>query len=131
MSEQKNSMGMDEKTASWFAYVLAILSAIIVLVSEKDNKTVRTHAWQSLVMGCFFVAVLIILGILSAIFMPNPLVNPMAYLYGPPVMVVIFGIISWIAGVLWVVLTIMCILKALQGDIFKVPVIYDKVQNFK
>ncbi len=35
----------------------------------------------------------------------------MAYLYGPPVMVVIFGIISWIAGVLWVVLTIMCILR--------------------
>ena len=46
MSEQKNSLGMNEKTAGWFAYVLSIISAVILLATEKDNKTVRTHAWQ-------------------------------------------------------------------------------------
>ena len=52
MSDQKNSLGMDEKTASWFAYILSIISAIILLATEKDNKTVRLHAWQSLFLGC-------------------------------------------------------------------------------
>lgn len=117
---------MNQKTASWFAYVLSILSGIILLVTEKDNKTVRTHAWQSLVMGCFFTAVYILLGILASIFF-NPW-NYVAYAMGA---FSIWSFLYFVAGIGWLVLTIMCILKALQGDIFKVPVIYNKVKNLK
>lgn len=120
MSDQKNSLGMDQKTASWFAYVLSALSAIILLVTEKEDKTVRTHAWQSLVMGCFFVAIYIVIGILISIISWHAI-----WLVG------LLGWIDAIAGIVWLVITIICILKALQGDIFKVPVIYDKVKNLK
>ena len=119
MSEQKSSF-MDAKTASWFAYVLSILSAIIILVTEKDDKTVRTHAWQSLILGCCLTAVLIILAILSAIFF--------WIAWG---LVVVFSILSWLVWLAWAALTVICIIKAVQGDVFKLPVIYDKVQNFK
>lgn len=115
MSEQKNSLGMTEKTASWFAYILTVLSGIILLATEKDNKTVRTHAWQSLVMGCFFIAVLIVLGILMWI----------PYLWW------FIATVMWLVNIAWLVLTIICILKALQGDIFKIPVIYNKVKDLK
>ena len=67
MSDQKNSLGMDEKTASWFAYILSIISAIILLATEKDNKTVRLHAWQSLFLGCSVIVIGIILGILAVL----------------------------------------------------------------
>lgn len=127
MSDQKNSLGMDQKTASWFAYILSIISGVILLATEKDDKNVRTHAWQSLVMGCFFVAVYIVLGILSAIFF-NPIDFAYAYLTGA---FSIWGFLYLIVGLGWIVLTVICILKALQGDIFKVPVIYDKVKNLK
>ncbi|MGE5494329.1 MAG: DUF4870 domain-containing protein [Burkholderiales bacterium] len=119
-------MGMDKKTASWFAYILSIISGVIVLATEKDDKDVRTQAWQSVVMGCFFVAVYIVLGILAAIFF-NPW-NIVAYAMGA---FSIWGFLYLIAGLAWLVLTVICILKALQGDIFKIPVIYDKVKNFK
>ena len=65
MSDQKNSLGMDQKTASWFAYILSIISATILLASEKDDKTVRLHSWPSLFLGCCAIAIGIILGILA------------------------------------------------------------------
>lgn len=120
MSDQKNSLGMDEKTASWFAYVLSIISAIILLVTEKENKTVRTHAWQSLILGCVYAAVVIILAILSGIFM-----------WVAWALVIVFSTISWIVFIGFVVVSVICIVKAIQGDIFKIPVIYDKAKNLK
>jgi uncharacterized membrane protein len=117
MADQKNSLGMDQKTASWFAYIISIISAIILLATEKDDKTVRLHAWQSLFLGCFFVAVYIVFGILAAI------IGWQAWL----VFMWLYNLI-WIA---WLVLTVICIVKATQGDIFKLPVIYDKVKDMK
>ncbi|MGI5850278.1 MAG: DUF4870 domain-containing protein [Christensenellales bacterium] len=127
MSEQKNSLGMDEKTAGWFAYLLSALSGIILLVSERDNRTVRTHAWQSLIMGCFFIAAYIVVAILRAIFMP---VNPWDWaMY--VTMFTFWDALNLILGIAWVVLTVICIVKAAQGDLFKLPVIYNKAKDLK
>jgi len=115
MSDQKNSLGMDEKTASWFAYIISIISAIILLATEKDNKTVRTHAWQSLFLGIVFIVVSIILGILGFI----------------PFLWILFAILNYLLWIGFVVITVICIIKATQGDIFKLPVIYDKVKDMK
>lgn len=118
MSEQKNSLGMDEKTASWFAYVLSIISAIILLATEKDNKKVRTHAWQSLILGCVYIVVLIVIGIIMG-----------ATMFGAIGLFIFLGWISNLLWIAWLVLTVICIVKATQGDIFKLPVIYDKAKN--
>ncbi len=113
---------MDEKTASWFAYVLSIISAIILIVTEKDNRTVRLHAWQSLFLGCFMVAVYIVLGIIAGI------IGIGLFFSGA---FVIFSILYNIVWVGWLVLTIICIIKATQNDIFKIPVIYDFAAKMK
>jgi uncharacterized membrane protein len=115
MSDQKNSLGMDEKTASWFAYIISIISAIILLATEKDNKTVRTHAWQSLFLGIVFIVASIILGILAFI----------------PYVWILFAVLNYLLWIGFVILTVICIIKATQGDIFKLPVIYDKVKDMK
>lgn len=115
MSDQKNSLGMDQKTASWFAYVLSIVSAIILLATEKEDKTVRTHAWQSLILGCVAAVAGIILGILIWI----------------PYIGILFAIIDWLLWIGFLVLSVLCIVKAVQGDIFKLPVIYNKAVNLK
>lgn len=106
---------MDKKTASWFAYLLSILSAVIVLVMEKNDKEVRTHAWQSLILGCVFTVVSIVLGILGWI----------------PFVGIIFWVINYLLWLGFVVLSILCIVKAAQGSIFKLPVIYNKVLDLK
>jgi uncharacterized membrane protein len=122
MTDNKNSLGMDEKTASWFAYVLSIISAIILLATEKDNRTVRLHAWQSLFLGCFMVAVYIVLAIIAAI------IGFGLYFSGGFIFFSILYNILWIG---WLVLTIICILKATQNDIFKIPVIYNWAEKMK
>ncbi len=120
MTEQKNSLGMDEKTASWFAYVVSIISAIILLATEQNNKIVRLHAWQSLFLGCTMAAIAIVMGILSAIFF--------WFLWG---FVILFSIISWLAWVGFIVISVICIIKATQNDIFKIPVIYGWAEKMK
>lgn len=117
MSEQKNSLGMDEKMASWFAYLLSIVSAIMLLVTEKENKTVRIHAWQSLILGCVFIAVQIILSIIMAI---------VGWGLG------FWLFLSWVSTLVWIawlVLTVICIVKAAQGDLFKLPIIYEHAEK--
>ncbi len=113
---------MDEKTASWFAYVLSIISAIILIVTEKDNRTVRLHAWQSLFLGCFMVAVFIVLWIIMAI---------IGFGLFLPGLLVLFSILQTLLWIGWLVLTIICIIKATQNDMFKIPVIYDFAAKMK
>mgnify|MGYP000895678329 len=120
MSDQKNSLGMDQKTASWFAYILSIISAIILLATEKDDKTVRLHAWQSLFLGCTAIVIGIVLGILTG-----------AFIFVAWGLVILFSIISWLFWIAFIVFTVICIIKAVQGDIFKIPVIYGWAEKMK
>ncbi len=112
---------MDKKTASWFAYILSALSAIIVLVMEKQDKEVRTHAWQSLFLSCFIYAVAIILSIITGIAIA-------ALSWGA---ITVLSAISWILWLAYIAVVIICILKAVQGGIFKVPVIYNLAAKMK
>lgn len=121
MTENKNSLGMDTKTASWFAYVLSIISAIILIATEKENRTVRLHAWQSLFLGCVAIAFYIVLMILSAIF-------GLLFFWGA---IVFFSILYYLVWIGWLILTIICIIKATQNDMFKIPVIYNWVEKMK
>ena len=113
-------MGFDQKTASWFAYIISIISAIILLATEKDNRTVRLHAWQSLFLGCVMAGISIVMGILTAILL---------FVIGPGV--IIFSIISWLAWVGFIIISIICIIKATQNDMFKIPVIYNWAEKMK
>ncbi len=113
-------MGMDQKTASWFAYILSIISAVILLATEKENRTVRLHAWQSLFLGCVMAGIAIVMGILSGI---------LFFVIG--LGIIVFSIISWIAWVGFIVITIICIIKATQNDMFKIPVIYNWAEKMK
>ena len=120
MTDNKNSLGMDQKTASWFAYVLSWLSAVILLATEKDNKVVRQHAWQSLFLGIVIFAVYFLLMILSGMF-----------LFIAPFLIVLFSVLTTIAWIGWLVLTVICIIKATQNDMFEIPVIYGWVEKMK
>lgn len=113
-------MGMDQKTASWFAYILSIISAIILLATEKDNRTVRLHAWQSLFLGCVMAGIAIVMGIIAAALL--------WVLWGA---VIIFSIISWLAWIGFIIITVICIIKATQDDMFKIPVIYNWAEKMK
>ncbi len=122
---------MDKKTASWFAYLLSILSAIIVLVTVKDDKQVRTHAWQSLFLGAVYWVLVIILSIISGIAWAAAGGWSALWLGPIPVGVTIVSVISWLLALAFLAVTVICILKATQDNIFKIPVIYQQAEKMK
>ena len=108
MSEAKGktSMGMEQNLEGLLCYVLGWVTGIIFFIMEKDNKFIRFHAMQSIIVfGAIFV-VDIILSILR-VFIP--------FIW---ILTLLLGIITFI---LWIVL----MMKAYQGQMYKLPVAGD------
>lgn len=99
ISMAKTSTGLDENVAGLLCYVLGWITGLIFFLVEKNNKFVRFHALQSIIVfGVLFLAGLIISWI-------------------PFIGGVIGMLISVLAFVLWIILMI----KAYQGEKFKLP----------
>lgn len=94
----KTSTGLEENVAGLLCYLLGWITGIIFLVLEKDNKFVRFHAIQSIVVfGTLTVAQFILRWI--------------------PIIGWIIGVlISILAFILWIILMV----KAYQGEKYKV-----------
>jgi len=100
MAQTKSS---NENLLSAAAYLFGFITGIIILLIEKENKIVRFHAMQSTILfGGIFIAN-IFLG-----FIP---------------------ILGWIVGLILgfatFILWIICMWKAFQGEMYKVPYVGD------
>jgi len=95
----KTSTGLEENVAGLLCYLVGWITGLIFILIEKDNKFVRFHAMQSI----------IVFGIISVAFLILRFI---------PIIGWILGIILWvIALILWIVLMV----KAAQGDKYKLP----------
>lgn len=107
---QKTSLGLDENIASLLCYLLVWVTGIIFYLIEKDNRTVRFHALQSVLT---FLPLTIVYWFVSFLFWWNVI----GYILG-----MLIGIIMFI---LWIVLMI----KAYQGVRYKLPIVGDMAEN--
>ena len=99
----KTSTGMQPNIAALLSYLLGLITGIIFYVIEKDNKFVRFHAMQSIVVFGFLFVLSIIL----------------------PFIPVIGGIIMPILWITELVLWVILMVKAYQGETFKLPIAGD------
>ncbi len=104
----KSSTGLDENVAGLLCYVAWWITGLVFFLIEKDSKFVKFHAMQSIIT---FGALWIICWIVNAI---------------PFVGWVIAGLIGLLITVLWIVLMV----KAYQGEKFKLPVIGDLAEKW-
>lgn len=108
MSEEKKdlgptSVGMQANIAGLLCYMIGLISGIVFYLVEKNNKFVRFHAMQSIVVFGF----LFVLGTIL------PWIPVIGWILTP---------LLWIVTlVLWIVLMI----KAFQGELFKLPIAGD------
>ena len=95
---EKSSTGLEANVAGLLCYVLGWVSGLVFFLIERDSKFVRFHALQSIyVFGTLTVA-WIVLGWI-------------------PVLGVVFRVLTGLfAIILWIIL----IIKAYQGEMFKV-----------
>lgn len=97
--DNKKATKSNQNLMGALTYLLGFITGIIFLVIEKENKFIRFHAMQSvIVFGGLFV-LQIVLGFVPGV--------------GP----VVGGLVSLASLVLWVLLMI----KAFNGEMYKLP----------
>ncbi len=103
MEKSKTSLGLDENVAGLLSYLVGFITGILFFVLEKDNSFVRFHAMQSIItFGGIFV-ISLVLGFIPVIGWILALLLP------------------FVALILWILLMV----KAYQGERYKLPVIGD------
>jgi uncharacterized membrane protein len=111
----KTSSGMDATVAALVSYAFGWISGLILFLIEKDNKFVRFHAFQSIIVFGAISALGIALSILFQFFI-------MVRLY------FVFQFLSLVSNLLWLaalILWIILMIKAYQGEKFKLPIAGD------
>ena len=101
------TLGMKPNLAALLSYLAGILTGIIFFLLEKENKFIRFHAMQSIITFGFFFVLNIVLGVI------------------PVVGWSLIPFVGLIQLVLWVILMV----KAYQGEHFKLPIVGDMAEK--
>ena len=104
----KTSTGLEENVAGLLCYIAGWISGIIFLLIETENKIVRFHAIQSI----------IVFGIVT-------IVDVIIWIFPHPVDRTLNWILWAVAVILWVVL----MYKAYQGEKYKIPIAGDQAEK--
>ncbi len=108
----KTSTGLNPNTAALFCYLLFWLSGFVLYFME-SNKFVKFHAMQSiLAFGAIHLA-LVMIGLLRALVEWN-----------------LLGLLSTLLLIGSLVLWIFMMLKASEGESYKLPIVSDIVEKF-
>ena len=114
---EKTSVGMDENIEGALCYVLGWLTGVVFYLIEKDNKFVRFHAKQSIL-------VFLPLNILSMIFGGWFFFSWHLWMFWW-----LFSLISWLIWLLTFILWIVLMYKAYKGEKYKVPIVGDMAEK--
>jgi uncharacterized membrane protein len=131
MDTGKSALGLDGNLAAALGYPVGII-AIICLVMEKENRFVKFHALQSILLHVAFIVLAIVVWVLGFILLIAGAAASAATNSGAA-----GGLVGMLFGLIWL-LVIACYLgglifaavKAYQGAEFKLPIIGNMASNF-
>lgn len=108
MAGEKTGMGLEQNVAGLLCYVLGWVTGLIFFLVEKENKFVRFHAMQSIIVFGGLTIIGIVLGMI-------------------PLLGWIVGALLWVvAVVLWILLMV----KAYQNVWYKLPWVGDLAEKY-
>lgn len=106
--------GLAPNIASLLSYICMPITSIVFLLIEKESLDVKFHAWQGTLFGVGYIIVVIALHILAAIF------GAIWSILG-----IIVGFFVPIVGLVAFIIWIVCLVKAYQGERWKIPYVGD------
>jgi len=106
----KTGSGLEENVAGALCYLFGLITGIIFLVIEKENRFVRYHAWQSIIVSGIVIILSILVSIIDSILVFIPIIG---WIIGG-LLVAALGLGSF---ALWVYL----LYQAYQGKMVKLP----------
>jgi uncharacterized membrane protein len=101
---EKTSIGLDENVAGALTYGLGWITGAVFLLTERENRFVRFHAFQSV----------LVFGGLSVLWFIGTSIPPFGWILS-------FLVIPPLSAVLWLLL----LFKAYQGERYKLPYVGD------
>jgi uncharacterized membrane protein len=107
LAPDPSSTGLDPTLAALLAYLLVFVSGLLFLVIEKKSRFVRFHAMQSTLTFLALFVVLFVAG-----FVP-----------------VLGSLVDFLATVLGLALWVLLMVRALQGEWYKLPVVGDMAEE--
>ncbi|MFA5801642.1 MAG: DUF4870 domain-containing protein [Thermoleophilia bacterium] len=114
----KSSTGLEPNVAALLAYLFGWVGGLVFFLIEKDNMYVRFHAMQSILLTGLLVALFIVVQIFTII------------------LAFVSSALALIGSLLWLVIGlgglgiwILMMVKAYQGEAYKLPFIGDIAEN--
>lgn len=131
MDTGKSALGLDGNLAAALGYPIGII-AIISLIMEKENRFVKFHALQSILLHVGFIVLAIAVWIIGFILAIAGMAAAAATDSGA-----LGGIVGMLFGLVWLVVIlaylgglIFAAVKSYQGVEFKLPIIGNMAANF-
>ena len=123
----KSSTGLDENIAALLSYIFGWVSGLIFFLIEKDSRLVRFHAMQSILLNVSFGVIAIVLWIVLFILV-------MIFAMVSDALVTLLSILSlliWLVFIVGILIAvILCLVKAFQGQYFKLPILGNLAEKF-
>jgi uncharacterized membrane protein len=131
MDTGKSALGLDGNLAAALGYPISII-AIISLIMEKENRFVKFHALQSILLHVAFIIIFILVLILFVILAAVGMAASAATNSGAGM-----GLTTMLSGLIWLVVVgcavlavIFAAVKAYGGAQFKLPIIGNMAEKF-
>jgi uncharacterized membrane protein len=111
------SMNMEANVAAGLSYILGWITGLIFFLMEKQNRFVRFHAMQSIILAIATTVLFIVLDVFSLALV----FTAIGCLFTPLISLV---------GIAFFVLWLICMINAFQGKYFKLPIIGDMAERW-
>ena len=127
-TDGKSALGLDANVAAGLCYLpvcgISLIMSIIILVTDKTNKLPRFHAFQSLLLLASTIPLVIVYAVGFGIALA------IDAMIGFPLFMIIVWLIMVVLGLAIFVFLIIALIKAFQGQIYKIPVIGNMADNW-
>ncbi len=121
----KTALGLDTNVGSLLCYLpiclISLIYSIIVIVTDKDNKTVRFHAFQSLLLTGAYIVVVFAVTIIGTL---------IGAITGSAILGSLFSLLSLVVVIGFLVAMIIGCVKGYTGGSYKLPVIGDMAEKW-
>lgn len=105
--KKKSSTGMQSQIAVLIAYIFGWIGGLIIYLIEKENKFVKYHAMQALILGIIEVACVLVISVILGLI--------------PYIGWFFFSWLGYAASAICWIFGIIAIVKAFSGEIFRIP----------
>ncbi|MFH1588504.1 MAG: DUF4870 domain-containing protein [Candidatus Diapherotrites archaeon] len=124
MAETKTgSLSSDSKMYGAAAYLFGLITGVIVLLMKPEDKYVKFHAMQSIILNVVMIVVFMVLGFVMTF------LSLMLMMVGGGMIAILFSFVYMIISLLVFVLWLFLMWKAYNGEKFKLPMIGEQAEK--